>query len=425
MTARWSKVSDSGSTGRIAGLPATATTREEHLLGPAAGSSADEGKRLLGWSDGQTIRDYAYDALSNVTESENGDLVHVYNAERNRLLRIDDAATGESVVAYAYDAAGYATARAGASVAWTAQGHVAAFGADQFEWDAQGRPTRRVVGGVERHFRFGGRVETDAAGTPVRMDLRAVVLELETSTTRYRHTDYRGNVKLVSDDAGDIVAHYAYAAYGVESLVGSDDEAASFAGGRGVGELVLLGSRLHDPLAARFLAPDPIFQLLSQFTYTAGNPVTWWDPSGRYAIPGPAQGRAFNMAQMNVVEAAADAAAGPAGQAAVGLALIAIGAHLTVTFPVGGTAAGGPLIGTGVLMVWNVIQEAAAEAIMGWKGRRGSGRGGGESGGSSTSPSQDYDVAPGPGFDTGGSFGGGIGGGINPGIGGATGGGIY
>lgn len=57
------------------------------------------------------------------------------------------------------------------------------------------------------------------------MDLQAVVLELATGATRYSHTDYRGNVKLVSDDAGDIVAHYAYAAYGVKSLVGSDPAA--------------------------------------------------------------------------------------------------------------------------------------------------------------------------------------------------------
>ena len=267
--------------------PAAATTREEPLLGPA--DTGDEGNRLLGWSDGQTPRDFAYDALSNLTESENGALVHVYNAERNRLLRIEDAQTGDTVVDYAYDAAGYLTSRAGTGIAWTAQGHAAARGADAFAWDATGRPTRRIVGGVERHFRFGGRVETDAAGTPVRMDLQAVVLELATGATRYRHTDYRGNVKLVSDDAGDIVAHYAYAAYGVESLVGSDDEAAGFAGGRGGGGRVLLGSRLHDPLAARFLAPDPIFQLHSQFTYTQGNPVDWWDPSGLEAGPSPNQ----------------------------------------------------------------------------------------------------------------------------------------
>jgi RHS repeat-associated protein len=268
--------------------PAAASTREEYLLGPADAASP-EGQRLLAWSDGTDDWDLAYDALSNLSASEGGGLVHVYNAEHNRLLHIEDAASGAPVVAYAYDAAGYVTARDGVELAWTAQGRIAAIGEDAvFRWDAQGRPLRRSIHAEERLFRFGGRLEADAAGTPLRMDLDEVVLELRSGQRFYRHTDFRGNVKLVSDDAGGIVAHYAYAAYGIFELTGSSDDASSFARGRAVGDLVVLGARIHDPLAARFLAPDPVFQLVSQFTYTQGNPVWWWDAAGLEQTPSPA-----------------------------------------------------------------------------------------------------------------------------------------
>lgn len=255
--------------------PAAGTTREEYVLGPAGA-----GPRVTEWGDGSTVRANSYDALGNLTDSEDGQVTHIYNAERNRLLRLEDG-DGVPLVEYVYDAAGYATGRGTDALAWTPQGFIAAVGSlAVFEWDALGRPRRQVIEGEERRFLFGGRVETDPAGTPIRIDLGAVVLDLAGGGHRYRHADVRGNVKLVSDDTGDVVAHYHYAPYGIADRLGDDDEAAAFAGGRTVGDLVLLGPRLLDPYAARFLAPDPVLQPLSQFTYTQGNPVWWWDPGG-------------------------------------------------------------------------------------------------------------------------------------------------
>ena len=46
---------------------------------------------------------------------------------------------------------------------------------------------------------------------------------------------------------------------------------------------MLLGARLYDPDAARFLAPDPVFQLVNQYAYADGNPIWYWDPDGRLA----------------------------------------------------------------------------------------------------------------------------------------------
>jgi RHS repeat-associated protein len=135
-------------------------------------------------------------------------------------------------------------------------------------------------------LRFGGALEATPFGAPLALELRELRVDLAAGGARlYRHTDWRGNVKFVTDDAGRVVAHYRYHPYGVESVLGSDaDSARRFAQGRALAGLVLLGHRLYDPEAERFLAPDPIYQLLDQYAYAQGNPILFWDPSGASAV---------------------------------------------------------------------------------------------------------------------------------------------
>jgi hypothetical protein len=38
---------------------------------------------------------------------------------------------------------------------------------------------------------------------------------------------------------------------------------------------------MYDPLVGRFISPDPVFQLLNQYSYTLGNPIWFWDPDGQ------------------------------------------------------------------------------------------------------------------------------------------------
>lgn len=287
--------------------PAVATTREEFALGPLGGA----GKRLVAWSDGVTLRPSAADALANTTAL--GDEVLLYDAEASRLLARLDAETGEPLGHYAYDAAGFCVSRDGIPLAWTALGQIAAIGSDaDFDWDLQGRPLRRRVADEEVRFLFGGRVETDAAGTPRRLDLGAVVLRLDTGERRYRHLDFRGNVKLESDDAGAVVLHHRYAPYGVDASFGTGDGAAGFAGGREVAGLVLIGARLLDPAAGRFLSPDPLLQAVNQYAFTLANPIAFWDPDGReWKLSGFFYGAAAG-AGGTVIGAATGAAAGSA-----------------------------------------------------------------------------------------------------------------
>jgi len=214
-----------------------------------------------------------------------------YNTERNRLLSVrqpdpqdtcQSATASEELRAYAYDAAGFATSIDGTPITWTAHGRVASVGSDiDFSWDAQGRLLESDVLGVRKHYRWGGLIQTDELGTPSVLELGEVQIDLLAGENLYRHFDFRMNVSLVSDQDGHIVTSNSYAAYGPEDVHGLQNDGVSFAGGRAVGDLLRLGARLYDPLARRFLSPDPVFQLVNEFAYTMGNPIWFGDPGGR------------------------------------------------------------------------------------------------------------------------------------------------
>jgi RHS repeat-associated protein len=97
---------------------------------------------------------------------------------------------------------------------------------------------------------------------------------------RYRHLDFRDNVKFVSDDAGEVVAHYRYAPFGLDAVFGADADPVRFAARPEIGELMLLGARVYDPAVGRLLSPDPLFQIVNQFAYTLGNPIWFSDADG-------------------------------------------------------------------------------------------------------------------------------------------------
>jgi len=253
------------------------TTTEEYELRPWTLDflGTTPGARIARWSDGSASEAYAFDARSNLLAL--GDTWFGYNAEGNRLLSVSRA--GQTVGSYAYDAAGFATSRNGVPLEWNAAGRLVAHGADTLAWDGLGRIREARVGGVTARFDFGGRVQADASGVPLAIDLGEVMVGLGGSH-RYRHLDFRGNVKWVSDDAGQVVSHYRYAPFGLDAVFGADDDPVRFVARPEIGELMLLGARVYDPAVGRFLSPDPIFQIVNQFAYTLGNPIWFSDPDG-------------------------------------------------------------------------------------------------------------------------------------------------
>lgn len=321
------------------GSSATTTLERHHLLSAVASQGSPRAGQRVGVEDGTGYEAgvaYSYDLLSNLRLGPAGALV--YNAERNRLLSIEGGGTG--TVEYAYDAAGFATSRAGVPLTWDGAGRIASYGSDTFEWDTLGRPVSSTVDGVRTTRRFGGLVEADGAGHPTAIDLGEVRVDLVGADTWYRHFDYRGNVKLVTDAGGAVVMHYEYSAYAIEAAHGAGPDTRSFARGRTVGDLILIGHRLYDPAAARFLAPDPIHQLVNQYAYTLGNPVEFWDPSGLQAVTSDQAAGAMMQAAGNAFVAIGSAVfvAGlgsffvpvPGVNVFTGTALLGIGANFIV-----------------------------------------------------------------------------------------------
>jgi RHS repeat-associated protein len=138
-----------------------------------------------------------------------------------------------------------------------------------------------MVMGAESRWLFGGRVKADPAGLPSSIDLGEVRVDLAMGRHCYRHLDFRGNVKFVSDQRGEIRSHYQYDAYGLRRVRGSEDDSVRFAGRSQIGELMALGARIYDPAVGRFLSPDPVLQTVNQYAYTLGNPVWFVDASGQ------------------------------------------------------------------------------------------------------------------------------------------------
>jgi RHS repeat-associated protein len=301
------------------------------------------GMRLETWGSSFGISDLwqpggyqAYDALGNRLGLGDGVVLgetFEYNAEHNRLLSSNRQAYHD----YEYDEAGFLIRRDTESLVWDAGGRIKSIGTDiELEWDTSGRLIRSRIGGFEFRTRFGGAMRADAQGWPLSLDLGEVEIDLVGGERIYRQYDFRGNVQLVTGDAGQPLLHYAYSGWGPKSVSGSYDDDRSFAGGTKLGDFIVLGARLYDPETGRFISPDPIYQVINSFSYTRGNPVGFWDPDGMamYRIPreaGPGIAHVGTLlALLGIAVAQAGLMTSNPGLTIGGLSLVAIGSALHI-----------------------------------------------------------------------------------------------
>jgi RHS repeat-associated protein len=254
-----------------------ATTRETYQLSPFAHDGFFTNRpRVTRWTGDVGQRALDYDGRSNLIGE--GATTFSFNGEGNRLLQVDSGSGAG--LSYSYDEAGFATSRGGESITWAANGRITSHSLDYFSWDVLGSPISSTVGGVTSQSIFGGAVIGDAQGLPIRIDLDEVSIDLTSGGHLYRHLDLRGNVKFTSDETGATRSHYAYSPYRLEQVHGDGGDSLRFVARAEVGELMLMGARVYDPAAARFLSPDPIFQVVNQYAYTLGNPVWFHDRDG-------------------------------------------------------------------------------------------------------------------------------------------------
>ncbi len=226
-----------------------------------------KGNRLSGETGGVT---YTSDFNGNRTNKNSGSVNtdYVYDQE-NRLTDIDVTPGGS--VDYVYDGLGNRIAKIENGVT------------TRYVLDLSGRMSNVLM-------------ETDGAGTPKSYYVhgQGLAAKIAPAGARYAyHGDQVGSVVAMTDASENVVNRYAYGPYG-EIL--AEDEAISdnpfqYVGIFGVmqepNNLLYMRARYYDPLAGRFLSPDPIgFEGgdWNLFAYAAGRPYLLFDPSGKELI---------------------------------------------------------------------------------------------------------------------------------------------
>lgn len=271
--------------------------------------------------------DYGYDRAGRVvTETRNGPdaalLAYAYDADWNltqigsRALSYDGTTrlTSDGIwTSYQYDAAGRPTSRSNGVVT------------EEFSYDSLNRLTRVQRTGAlpalvtleYNHADLLSRIVADGVGRRLVWDVSAEVPALleersdsgtlmrryvhglgpvavaDGGSARILHLDALGSVSVVTTSDGSVASRYAFAAYGEQTLGSTDSSTAlRFAGEYFVPELNLyfLRARFYDPVAGRFLTPDPmdpepaIPQSYNPYLYAAANPVRYTDPLGTFSL---------------------------------------------------------------------------------------------------------------------------------------------
>ena len=110
---------------------------------------------------------------------------------------------------------------------------------------------------------------------------------------RFFHMDMRGSVYAVTGADGRVLESHSYTPYGqAVKYDGRQEKLASqprFAGHEFDPEsgLYYMGARYYDPVAGRFLSPDPARSTANPYEYANGNPISFIDPDGRSGEEAP------------------------------------------------------------------------------------------------------------------------------------------
>ena len=109
------------------------------------------------------------------------------------------------------------------------------------------------------------------------------------TTVQYYHTDAIGSVRLITNQAGAVVAYHDYVPFGTESPLAAVSDPRLFAGQERDVETGFdyLGARYFSPAIGRFTRPDdPGYadpgnpQSWNLYTYAFNNPLRYVDPDG-------------------------------------------------------------------------------------------------------------------------------------------------
>jgi RHS repeat-associated protein len=240
-------------------LSAGGTLMQMNLPAAVSGNTYDAGNRLTAWGT-DTL---GYDDNGALASQSSSSLSYVWD-ERGHLSQV--LSGGSALASYQYDA-------------------------------FSRRITKTVGGSTTAFLHDGWQVIQELAGgiptanllTGLRMD------EIFRRSTTTSSSDYLvnalGTVVALTDSSGAIQTSYGYEPYGVSTQSGSTttNNLTFTAREQDVGAFYHYRNRYYDASLSRFISEDPIGLLggSNAYTYAAGNPVSYSDPTGLFALPLP------------------------------------------------------------------------------------------------------------------------------------------
>lgn len=279
------------------------------------------------WVGGASIATYGYDELGRLVLARNGQGSEAFgwddvgnrlktNGEAPASHNAADELLATTTAAYRHDAAGSLVEEIAAgrrlSLDYDALGRPGVIRTDDeavtFGYDGLGRRTIRAdETGTTRRIYDGASVVAELDDSSLRLETTAGLLVLSRSGPegpRHLHPDAGTNVAEVTDDAGRLVARYAYSPFGERTTLEGDPGAAGplgFCGILGVrdasGGLLDMRARLYHPRLGRFTSPDPWPAYLpepvtlNRYLYALGDPVGQVDPLGLFCWTGKSHGK--------------------------------------------------------------------------------------------------------------------------------------
>jgi RHS repeat-associated protein len=274
---------------------------------------------------GGTSSEYRYDASGQLLEETTGNssVRYSYLPGGDRALR--DA--GGQATAYKYNEAGRLVEAGAEALAYDTRGNLtnkgSPAGATRYSWDAMNRLERLVLAaGDEVRYGYAASGEriwrqdrkgrtwfvTDGVNLIADLDesftVQALYVHapgidrplavLTANGTQFYHSNALGSITSLTDDAGQLVASYAYDAFGapVEIKGQSPNRLLHLAREYdSVTGLYYLRARYYDPRLGRFLSVDPLWAdwtdplALNRYAYVRNAPTRYVDPSGANAFP--------------------------------------------------------------------------------------------------------------------------------------------
>jgi RHS repeat-associated protein len=183
--------------------------------------------------------------------------------------------SGSSPRTYAYDAAGRLTSVGSAT--WTYDGE----GLRRSATDATATTARFTWVTVEDQPMLLSDGTSRFIYGPDGMPLAQIA---EDGATEWFHIDQAGSVSALTDDAGTVVATFAFDAYGLPTArTGAATTRLGFQGGYTDADsgLQYLLARVYDPGTGQFLTVDPaVMQTQQPYAFASGDPITFGDPTG-------------------------------------------------------------------------------------------------------------------------------------------------